>query len=58
VTARPKASVCSRSLAGIASSNPAGGMAVMNVVCCAGRGLCDGPNPRPRGVLQSVCVCH
>ena len=34
---RYKASVCGRSLAGIASSNPASGMKVLslvNVVCC------------------------
>ena len=43
-----KASVYGHSLAGIASSKPAGGM----YVCCercvsSGRGLCDGPIPRP-----------
>jgi hypothetical protein len=36
VTTRSKASVCSRSLAGIAGSNPAGDMddSVVSVVCC------------------------
>jgi hypothetical protein len=37
VTALSKAWVCSRSLAGIAGSNPAGGMDVcllLSVVCC------------------------
>ena len=37
VAARSKASVCSRSLAGIAGLNPAGGMDVLfvvTVVCC------------------------
>ena len=48
VAARSKAWVCGRLLVGIAGSNPAGGMDV----CCdyyvlSGRGLCDGPIPRP-----------
>ena len=37
MAARSKASVCSRSLAGIAGLNPAGGMDVLfvvSVVCC------------------------
>jgi hypothetical protein len=45
-----KASVCGRSLAGIAVSNPAGGMDVCeSCECCvlSGRGLSDGPIPRP-----------
>ena len=63
VADRSKARVCGRSLAGIAGSNPAGGMDVC-VLCeccvCSGRGLCDGPDPSSRGVLPSVmchCVC-
>ena len=38
-----------RSIAGIAGSNPAGGMDVffVFVVCFVGRGLCDGPISRP-----------
>ena len=48
VAERSKAWVCSRSPARIAGSNPTGGM----FVCCdccvlSGRGLCDGPIPRP-----------
>ena len=38
-----KASVCSRSNAGVAGSNPAEGMDVRFVcVCCVGSGHCDG----------------
>jgi len=52
VTARSKACFCGRSLAGIASSNPAGGMDV----CCvlSGIGFCDGPIPRPEEFYR-VC---
>ena len=58
VAARFKAWVCSRSLGGITGSNPAGDMmSVVSVVCCAGRGLCDGPVPFPPGESHSVCVC-
>ena len=49
VAASYKASVCARSLAGIAGSNIA---RAWISVCCescvlSGRGLCDGTNPRP-----------
>jgi hypothetical protein len=56
VAVRSQAGVCGSPLAGIAVSNPAGGMDV-SCECCvlSGRGLCDGPITRP-GVLPSV-VC-
>jgi len=39
---------CGSSLAGIASSNPGGGMDVCHECCVlSGRGLCIGPNTRP-----------
>jgi hypothetical protein len=50
VAARSKAWVWGRSLAGIASSNPAGGMDVclLCVLCVlSGKGLCDETNSRP-----------
>jgi hypothetical protein len=34
VTTQSKAWVCGRSLAGIAGSNPAGGMSLVSVECC------------------------
>ena len=42
--ARSNAWVCSRSLAGIVGSNPAGGVDAVSCECCvlAGRGLCVG----------------
>ena len=54
VTARSKTWVCGRSFAGIAASNPAGGI-VVYCECCvlSGRGLCDG---LVRGLLPTV-VC-
>ena len=46
-----------RSLAGIAVSNPAGGITVSCESCeLSGRGLCDGPIPHPRASFR-VCVC-
>jgi hypothetical protein len=44
-----KARVCSRSVAGIAGSNPAGDWMSVYCECCvlSGRGLCDGPIPHP-----------
>jgi hypothetical protein len=38
-----KAYICSRVIAGVASSNPAEGLDVrfLFVVCCVGSGLCD-----------------
>jgi len=67
--ARSKVSVCGRSLAGIAGSNPAGGMDVCCECCVlSGRGLCDGLITRPeesygcRSVVSDVCclveVCY
>ena len=48
--------VCGHSLAGIAGSNPAGGMDVCREYCVLlGRGLCVGPIPRP-GESYRVCV--
>ena len=48
MSARSKIGVCGRSLAGIAGSNPAGGMDV-SWECCmlSGRGLCEGLISRP-----------
>jgi hypothetical protein len=56
-----KAWVCGRSLAGIASSIPAGGRGCSSFKCCvfSGRGFCDGPIPRPKDSYRlcvSVCV--
>ena len=59
VAARSEAYVCGRFLPGIAGLNPAGCMDVLslvNVVCCAGTGLCDWPIPR-QGESYRVCVC-
>ena len=55
---RSKAMVCGRPLAGMAASNPAGGMDVfvVIVVCLSGRGLCDGPMPRPEESYRLWCV--
>jgi hypothetical protein len=48
VVARSKALVYGGSLAGIVSSNPAGGMvSVLWVFVLSGRGVCDGPITRP-----------
>ena len=56
-----KARVCGRSPAEIARSNPAGGMDGLSVVSVvlSGRGLCDGPIPRPGESyrLCGVLVC-
>ena len=59
VAARSKAWVCGRSLAEIAGSNPTGGygcLSVESVVCCAGRGLCDGLITRPEETYRLWCV--
>jgi len=58
VAVRPKAWVCGRSLAGIAGSNPAGGMNV-SFECCvlSGRGLCVGLITRPEESYRVWCVC-
>jgi hypothetical protein len=53
--------VCGRSLAGIASSNPAGAWMSVSCECLvlSGRDLCDGPIPRPEESYRAcVCVCH
>ena len=49
VAVRSKAWVCGHSLAGIAGSNPAGGMDVclLWMLCVVGRGLCVGLITRP-----------
>ena len=51
VAMRFKASVCGRSLAGIAGSNSAGGMDVC-VVCCTVRTKCKKLGQRSRGKVQ------
>jgi hypothetical protein len=59
VSERSKARVCGRSLAGIEGSNPAGGMDICeSCESCvlSGRGLCDGPIPRPEKCYQLCCV--
>ena len=52
------ASVCGRSLAGIASSNPAGGVDVCVCECCllSGRGLYDGLITCPEESCRVGCV--
>jgi hypothetical protein len=56
MAARSKAWVCGRSLAGIAGSNPAGGMHVCREYCVlSGRGLCYGLITRPEECYR-VCV--
>jgi hypothetical protein len=56
VAARSKAWVCGLSLAGIAGSNPSGGMGVCVLYyVLSGRGLCVGPIPRPKESYR-VCV--
>jgi hypothetical protein len=62
LASRCKACVCGRSLAGIAGSNSAGGIDVclLLVFVLSGRGLCDGPIPRPEESYRArayVCVC-
>ena len=59
VVALSDAYVCGLLLLGIASLNTAGGMDVLslvNVVCCAGTGLCDWPIHR-QGESYRECVC-
>ena len=50
MAARSKAWICARTLPRIVVSNPARAMDV-SCECCvlSGRGLCDGPVPRPEG---------
>jgi hypothetical protein len=62
VSARSKAQVCGRLVAGITGSNPDEGMDVCLlclyvVLSCVGRGLCDGLITRPEESYRvSVCV--
>jgi hypothetical protein len=64
VAERSKARFCNRSLAGIAGSNPAGGMDIF--VCCeccvlSGRGLRDGLITRPEESYRpwsALCVTY
>ena len=53
---RSKARISDRSLAGIAGSNPAGGMDIRVVCVLSGRGLCDGPIPRPEESYRLRCA--
>ena len=55
-TMRSKTRVCGRSLAGVAGSNPAGGMDVCLFECCVW-GLCDKPIPRPEESYKLSCMC-
>ena len=56
MAARSKGWICGRSLAGIASSNSAGGMHVCReYFVLSGRGLCDGLITRPEECYR-VCV--
>ena len=50
VAVRSKKWICARSLAGVAGSNPAGGMDICSCGCCvlSGRGVCDGRIPHPQ----------
>jgi len=58
MAARSKACVCGRSLAGIAGSNPAGGMDVSGERCVlSGRGLCVGLVTHPEETYRGWCVC-
>ena len=58
MAARSKAWVCNRLLAGIAGSNPIGGMDVCECFVLSGRGLCDGLITRPEeSYRERMCVC-
>jgi len=57
VTARSKAWVCGRSLAGIVGSRPTGFMDVCCECCVmSGRGLCDELITRPEKSNRLLCV--
>ena len=56
MAARSKAWVCNRLLAGIAGSNPIGGMDVCECFVLSGRGLCDGLITRPEESYRLWCV--
>jgi len=62
VAAPSKASVCGRSLAGIAGSNPAGGgehgyLSLVSVVCCQLEVFVTGRFLIQRSPTKCVCVC-
>jgi hypothetical protein len=57
VGAWSKACVCGRSLAGIAGSNPAGGMDVCLLFSVVRYRPVRRAEPSSRAVLPSVCVC-
>ena len=58
VAERSKAWIRSRSPAKLASSNPAGGMDVCLFCVLSGRGVCDGPIPRPEESYRLwLCDC-
>ena len=57
LAARSKVWVCDRTLAGIAGSNPAGGMDVCRDCCVlSSRGLCDGLINSPEECYRVCCV--
>lgn len=56
MAALSKTKVCDHSFAGIAGSSPARGMDVC-LLCCVGKGLCDGLITRP-GEPYRVYVSH
>ena len=56
MAAQSKAWVSGRWVAGIACSNPAGCMDVCECCAVSGRGLCDGPIPRPKEAHRVWCV--
>jgi hypothetical protein len=59
VPARPNASVCGHSIAGIAGSNPAGDMdvCVLWVLCVVRKVSEKGRSLFQRGPTESVCAC-
>jgi hypothetical protein len=58
VKGRGQARVCSRSIAGIAGSNPAGSRISVSCECCvlSGRGFCVGLITRPEAFYRMWCV--
>jgi hypothetical protein len=58
--AKSKAWICGRAIVGIVVSNPTGGMeiCVLCVFVLSGRGLCDGPIPRPEESYLLWCMCE
>jgi hypothetical protein len=56
VGAQFKVVVCSRSLAGTESSNPAGGMSSANIVCCHIEVSATGRSLVQRSRIDSACV--